>query len=313
MSKTKVAVFGETGMAGRALVKVLKESGYCDVVPTTHNVFGDKLDFRKQMDVDSVFVEYRPEIVFNCAATVAGIKANRDDPVKFLSDNILMTTNIVNSSFTHGVEDLMNYSSSCVYPADCPQPMDIEHLFTGPFETTNEGYSIAKVAGMKLVEYYRRQYGLNYVSIIPNNMFGPGQDYNPETAHVLGSLIAKFVDAADNRDDILVLWGDGSPRREFVHVEDVANIAVEIIQDKPKFPYINIGNYEDVAIKVMAKKIAVFVGFNGRIVWDVDMPNGMMRKKLCIERMEDSYGRPYMIDWETCIPDMVEEYRKGKI
>ena len=284
----KIYVAGHRGMVGAAIHRRLLASGFPSIVTRTRQ----ELDLRDQDAVNAFFAAERPDYVFLAAAKVGGILANSTCPAEFIRDNLAIQTNVIHAAWRHGVQKLLFLGSSCIYPRLAPQPMREEHLLTGPLEPTNEPYAIAKIAGLKMVEAYRRQYGFRGVSLMPTNLYGPGDNFDLETSHVLPALIRKFHDAKANRADEVTVWGTGQPRREFLHVDDLADAAVFLMGSDDAPELINVGTGEDLPISDLAEMIREVVGFAGRIRYDTSMPDGAPRKLLDVSRMTSLGWRP---------------------
>jgi GDP-L-fucose synthase len=286
----KIFVAGHRGLVGSALVKKLEASGYNTIITRTHQ----ELDLINQKAVDDFFSDMRPDYVFLAAAKVGGIGANSNYPADFLYQNMLIGFNVVHAAYTHKVKKLLNLGSSCIYPKMAPQPLKEEYLLTGPLEPTNDAYAIAKIAVIKLCDAYNKQYGTNYISMMPANLYGPGDTYDLENGHVLPSLIRKFHEAKTSGRDTVVLWGDGSPHREFLYSEDLADAVVFLMEHKNTDDigeFMNIGTGEDLTIKELAEIIRriVYADVPGRtctIEWDTSKPNGTPRKLLDVFRLQ---------------------------
>ena len=279
----KILITGASGMVGSQLVKKLKELDFHNLLTPSSG----ELDLTEQNPVDDYIFAYEPDYVFHLAAKVGGIQANIDDPVKFLSDNILINTNLFRSCSDWGVKKILYLGSSCIYPKDCPQPMKEEHLMTGPLEPTNEGYALSKVVGLKLAESYYKQFGLKSVCLMPCNIYGTNDNYHPKNSHVLAALIEKFTLAKTHDLKFVTLWGDGTPRREFIHVDDVVE-AMLYFFDKIETPeIINIGPGKDVSIMGLAQIIKDEIGYEGEVKFDDTKPNGMMKKCMDVNKMKD--------------------------
>ncbi|MCD6281580.1 MAG: GDP-L-fucose synthase, partial [Deltaproteobacteria bacterium] len=247
-----------------------------------------ELDLTRQEDVEAFFEKERPEYVFLAAARVGGILANSTYKAEFIYDNIMIAANVINTSYKYGVKKLLNLGSSCIYPKHAPQPMKEEYLLSGKLEPTNEPYAIAKIAAIKLCRYYNEQYGTNFISVMPTNLYGPNDNFDLKTSHVLPALIRKFHDAKVEGKDKVVLWGTGTPRREFLYVDDLADACLHLMQDydaRDIGEFVNIGTGEDITIKELAELIASIVGFRGDIVWDRDKPDGTPQKLLDVSRI----------------------------
>jgi GDP-L-fucose synthase len=287
MEKTsKIYVAGHDGLVGSALVRKFTQKGYTNLI-TRHYT---KLDLRRQQDVETFFENERPEYVVLAAAKVGGILANHTFPAEFIYDNLSIQSNIIHAAWKANVKRLIFLGSSCIYPRECPQPMKEDYLLTGPLEPTNEPYAIAKIAGIKMCQSYNRQYGTKYFALMPTNLYGPNDNFNLETSHVLPALIRKFHEAAATSAESVIVWGTGSPRREFLHVDDLADACLHIINlddqvyrslisDKDA-PLINVGCGRDNSIKEMALMIKEITGFDGEIVFDTTKPDGTPQKLL---------------------------------
>jgi GDP-L-fucose synthase len=289
-SKAKVYVAGHRGMVGSAIVRALEQKGDCEIVTLSH----ENLDLTNQRDVRSFFATERPQQVYLAAAKVGGIHANNTYPAEFIYDNLIIEANVIHEAWQVGVQKLLFLGSSCIYPGLAAQPMPEDALLTGPLESTNEPYAIAKIAGIKLCESYNRQYGTDYRSVMPTNLYGRGDNYHPENSHVIPALIRRFHEAKQSNKDEVVIWGTGTPRREFLHVEDMAAACVHVMDlDKtiydantsPMLSHINVGVGEDVTIRELAKIIGQIVGYTGRIEFDSDKPDGAPRKLLQSDRL----------------------------
>ncbi len=328
--QAKIYVAGHRGLVGSAIVRRLKQDGYENLVLCT----SIELDLRNQAAVDAFFAEEKPEYVFLAAARVGGIHANNSYPADFIRDNLQIQTNVIDAAWRHGVRKLAFLGSSCIYPKLAPQPLKEEYLLTGPLEPTNEWYAIAKIAGIKMCQAYRRQYGFDAISLMPTNLYGPNDNFDLESSHVLPALIRKFHlarlakagaveaiaedEARHGRipDDMLamlgleraeggfrrtgaeprvVLWGTGSPRREFLHVDDLADACLFLMQNYSDEQIINVGVGEDVTIRDLAGMIRGIVGFDGEIVWDETKPDGTPRKLMDVSRLR-------ALGWRASIP-----------
>jgi GDP-L-fucose synthase len=285
----RIYVAGHRGLVGSALVKKLEASGYHTIITCTHR----DLDLTNQQAVEDFFSEARPEYVFLAAAKVGGIGANARYPAEFMYQNMLIGFNVVHAAYNHKVKKLLNLGSSCIYPKMAPQPLKEEYLLTGALESTNEAYAVAKIGVIKLCGAYNKQYGTNYISVMPANLYGPGDTYDLENGHVLPSLIRKFHEAKTSGADAVILWGDGSPYREFLYSEDLADAVVFLMEHKNAADIgelVNIGTGQDVAIRELAEMIrrVVYADAPGRtcaIKWDASKPNGTPRKLLDVSRL----------------------------
>ena len=284
MESSKVIfVAGHRGMVGSAIVRALKDRGASNIVTRTSK----ELDLRNRTEVDQFFEQEKPEVVYLAAAKVGGIHANATYPADFLVDNILITTNVIDASCKHGVEKLLFLGSSCIYPRLASQPISEEALLTGPLEPTNEAYALAKIAGLKMCDAFRKQHGCNFISAMPTNLYGPGDNYHPENSHVLPALIRRFHEAVRDGENEVVCWGSGSPKREFLHVDDLAKGLLHLMDHHNSEGWINIGTGEDLTIRELALTIANVVGYRGDVIWDTSKPDGTPRKLLNVDRINE--------------------------
>ena len=301
----RVYVAGHRGMVGSALVRRLASED-CQILTAGRDV----VDLRDQQAVARWFDEHRPDAVFLAAARVGGIYANNAQPGDFLYDNLALETNVIEGARRARVAKLVFFGSSCIYPRLAPQPMPESSLLTGPLEPTNQWYAIAKIAGLKLCEAYRRQHGCDFVSVMPTNLYGPGDNYDPLTSHVLAALIVKIDHAARRGDETVEVWGTGRPRREFLHVDDLADAAVFLIKNWSDDEHINIGTGEDLPIAALAQMIGRIIGFEGRFVFDPSKPDGTPRKLLDIAKLS-ALGWHYQTDLEDGIRQTYDWYRQA--
>jgi GDP-L-fucose synthase len=276
-----IYVAGHRGMVGSALVRYLRAHGYNNVLVRTR----DELNLLDQAAVRTFLRAQRPDYVFVAAAKVGGIQANNTQRAEFLHDNLAVELNLIHGAHLAGVQRLMFLGSSCIYPRECPQPIREEYLLTGALEPTNEPYAIAKIAGIKLVENYNRQYGRQYVGVMPTNLYGPNDNYDLGTSHVMPALIRKCHEAKLRGDHQLVVWGSGNPRREFLYVDDLAEACVHLMQIRYDGPLVNVGCGEDVSIRQLAETVMQVVGFHGGITFDTSKPDGTPRKLLDVSRL----------------------------
>lgn len=286
-SESKVFVAGNRGLVGSAIVRNLIAKGYKNIysAPRTH------FDLRDQNDVEKYFEVNRPEYVFLAAAKVGGIKANSDYPAQFIRDNLQIQTNVIDAAYRHGVKKLVFLGSSCIYPKFATQPITEDQLMTGPLEPTNDSYAIAKIAGIRMCQAYYQQYGFKAISLMPTNLYGPNDNFDLETSHVLPAMIAKFHNVMKNNESV-TLWGDGSAMREFLHVDDLAEACYVCMQKYDESEHINVGTGEDVRIWELANIISDVVGFSGEIFWDFTKPNGTPRKVLNIDKIKELGWEP---------------------
>jgi len=283
-SESKVYVAGNTGLVGSAIVRMLHMKGYTNILSTPSSHF----DLRRQDDVERFFKTNEPEYVYLAAAKVGGIGANKDYPGHFIYDNLMIQSNIIHAARKFGVKKLLFLGSSCIYPKMCEQPIKEEYLMTGPLEPTNDAYAIAKIAGIKMCQAYRKQYGFNAISLMPTNLYGPNDNFDLETSHVLPALIRKFHEANDE----VTLWGDGSAMREFLHVDDLAEACFTCMLKYNEPEPINVGTGEDVTIEELAEIIGDVVGYRGKIIWDTSKPNGTPRKVLNVDKIKSLGWEP---------------------
>jgi GDP-L-fucose synthase len=294
-SDTKIYVAGHTGLAGSAIVRRLRALGCANPITRSHR----ELDLRDQRQVEQFFDVERPQIVFLAAARVGGIHANSARPAEFIGQNLLIQTHVIDACHRYGTRKLVFLGSSCIYPRLARQPMDEAQLLTGPLEPTNEWYAIAKIAGLKMCQAYRRQFGLDAITLMPTNLYGPGDNFSREDSHVLPALIRRFHDARVAKLPTVELWGSGTPRREFLHADDFADAAVFLMERYSDEAPINVGRGDDVTILELARTIREVVGFEGELVFDRSKPDGAPRKLLDISRLR-------ALGWSTRI-----ELREG--
>ena len=293
----KVYVAGHRGMVGSAIVRALRTRGHADIVTRTHA----ELDLSDQQAVRSFFAREKPDHVVLAAAKVGGIHANNTYPAEFIYENLMMEANVVHEAYRAGVKKLLFLGSSCIYPVRAAQPMREDALLTGTLEPTNEPYAIAKIAGIKLCESYNRQYGVDYRSVMPTNLYGPGDNYHPENSHVIPALIRRFHEAKEARAPKVTMWGTGTPRREFLFVDDMAEASVHVMRldaktyeanTQPMLSHINVGTGEDITIAELGRLVAKVVGYTGEIVQDTSKPDGAPRKLMDVSRLRALGWRP---------------------
>jgi GDP-L-fucose synthase len=292
MDKTdKIFVAGHQGMVGSALMRRVEAKAFTNVVSRERA----QLDLADESAVANFFSEERPDIVIVAAAKVGGIKANNDYPVEFLLENLRIQSNVIRSAYQNGVRKLLFLGSSCIYPKFAPQPIPESALLTGVLEPTNEAYAIAKIAGIKLCQAYCREYGANFISAMPTNLYGPNDNFDLETSHVLAALLRKAHEAKMHNDRKLIVWGTGKPRREFLHVDDLASACLLLLEKYDSPEIINVGCGEDISIRELAELICEVVGFDGELVWDTTKPDGTPRKLLDISKIR-------ALGWKPTIP-----------
>ncbi|MCL2412733.1 MAG: GDP-L-fucose synthase [Bacteroidales bacterium] len=278
---SKIYIAGHQGMVGSALLRRLEKEGFSNFILRTF----EQLDLRNQQAVTDFFAQEKPDYVFLAAAKVGGIVANNTYRAEFIYDNLMMEANIIHQSYVNGVKKLLFLGSSCIYPKLAPQPLKEEYLLTGELEPTNEPYAIAKIAGIKLCDAYRAQYGCNFISVMPTNLYGPNDNYDLQNSHVIPAMIRKFSEAKEANAPEVELWGTGTPMREFLHVDDLADACVFLMKFYNETGLVNIGCGEDLSIKTLAEMIKDIVGYNGAIVWNSSKPDGTPRKLMSVEKL----------------------------
>ena len=289
--KDKVYVAGHRGLVGSAILRRLQNAGYENLITRTHG----ELDLTNPQAVDGFFEAEKPEYVFLAAAIVGGILANDTYPVDFLRDNLAIELNTIDAAYRHGVRKLLFLGSSCIYPKFAPQPMKEEYLLTGELEPTNEPYAIAKIAGVKLCQAYNEQYGTDFISVMPTNLYGPRDNFDLKNSHVLPALIRKFHEAKERGEPSVSVWGTGMPRREFLHVDDLADACVYLMDSCSGSEPVNIGVGKDISIKELAELVRDTVGYGGDIVYDTTKPDGTPRKLLDVSKL-------HSLGWQAKIP-----------
>jgi len=303
----KIFIAGHKGMVGSALERIFRKAGYNNIITKTRS----ELNLINYEDVNLFFANEKIDYVILSAARVGGIQANIEMPAEFLYENLQIQNNIIHLAYVNNVKKLLFFGSSCIYPKECEQPMKEEYLLTGKLEPTNEGYALAKIAGIKMLENYYKQYGFKSISIMPCNLYGTNDSFHPQNAHVLSSLVRKFVDAVDQGITEVHLWGTGVARREFMHVDDVAKAALFYLENREETNFINVGWGEDVSIKELAEIIAGAAGFNGKISWDSSKPDGMLKKCMDVSNMHNSGFKPTITLLEG-INKTITEYKNLK-
>lgn len=293
---SKIYVAGHRGMVGSAIVRELERQGYTNIVTRTHS----ELDLKRQSDVEEFFRQEKPEYVFLAAAKVGGIVANESALADFMYDNMILEMNVIHSAWENNCKKLEFLGSSCIYPRLAPQSMKENCLLTSELEKTNEAYALAKISGLKYCEFLNRQYGTDYISVMPTNLYGPNDNYHPLHSHVLPALIRRFHEAKKSGAESVVCWGDGSPLREFLYVDDLANLCVFLMNNYSGNETVNAGTGKELSIKELTEIVAKVVGFEGEIVWDKTKPNGTPRKLLDVSKAK-SLGWAYSTELEDGI------------
>ena len=285
---SKIYVAGHRGLVGSAVLRVLEGQGYTNLLVRTHA----ELDLTDQAAVRNFFASERPAAVILAAARVGGIHANDSRPAEFLRDNVMMQSNVIDAAYHSGARKLVFLGSSCIYPKLAPQPIKEDYLLSGPLEPTNEWYAVAKIAGLKMCEAYRRQYGFNAISLMPTNLYGPGDNFDLQNSHVLPALIRRFHEARIRGDSVVTIWGTGTPRREFLHVDDLADAVRFLLETYDAGPIVNVGWGEDVTIRELAETVAAVTGYQGGLAFDPSKPDGTPRKLLDTSRLTALGWRP---------------------
>lgn len=288
--EAKIYVAGHRGMVGAAIVRALRRHGFENIICRTHA----ELDLTNQAAVEKFFSDERPDYVFLAAAKVGGIIANNNAPADFMYQNMMLEMNAINSAWRNGCRKLLFLGSSCIYPRMAPQPMKEEYLLTSSLEPTNEAYALAKISGLRYCQYLRRQYGADFISVMPTNLYGPGDNYHPEHSHVLPALIRRFHEAKISNAPSVTCWGDGSPLREFLYVDDLADLCVLLMDRYSEEITINAGTGKEITIRELTEKVARIIGYEGAIEWDTTRPNGTPRKLLDISRAK-------ALGWEPAV------------
>lgn len=281
--ESKIFVAGNHGMVGSAIIRVLQQNGFQNIITASHK----ELDLTNQQATEAFFERNKPEYVFVAAAKVGGIHANNTYKAQFLYENLMIAANTIHSAYKTGVHKLMFLGSSCIYPKFAPQPMKEEYLLTGELEPTNEGYAIAKIAGLKLCDTYRYQYGCNFISVMPTNLYGINDNYHPENSHVLPALIRRFHEAKVNHLPEVVIWGTGTPKREFLFADDLADACLFLMQNYNDYGWVNIGSGEEVSIAELSTIVKEIVGYQGKLVFDTTKPDGTPRKLLDVSKLHN--------------------------
>lgn len=300
---SKIYVAGHRGMVGSAIVRELKRQGYNNIITRTHA----ELDLTRQADVEAFFAAEKPEYVFLAAAKVGGIVANQNALADFMYQNMILEMNVIHAAWQNGCKKLEFLGSSCIYPRMAPQPMTEDCLLTGALEKTNEAYALAKISGLKYCEFLNKQYGTDYISVMPTNLYGPNYNYHPEHSHVLPALIRRFHEAKVAKAPSVTCWGDGSPLREFLYVDDLANLCVFLMNNYSGDETVNAGTGKELTIKALTELVAKVVGYEGRIEWDITRPNGTPRKLLDVSKAT-KLGWTYKTELEEGIRLAYEDF-----
>jgi len=304
----RIYVAGHRGMVGSSIVRHLENNGYSNIITRT----SAELDLRDQQSVEKFFGSEKPDYVFLAAAKVGGIMANNNYRGEFLYDNLMIEANVIHQSYVHHVKKLLFLGSSCIYPKFAPQPLKEEYILTGSLESTNQPYAVAKIAGIELCDAYRAQYGCNFISVMPTNLYGPNDNYDPERSHVLPALLRKFIIAERENSPYVELWGTGTPKREFLHADDLADACAFLMKTYNEAGIINIGIGEDITIVDLAKLIAKVTGYNGKIKFDATKPDGTPRKLLDITKLK-TLGWQASISLEAGIQKVYEELMANEV
>ena len=299
----KIYVAGHRGMVGSAIVRALKNQGYTNIITRTSK----ELDLRRQIDVEEFFAKEKPDYVFLAAAKVGGILANNEAPADFMYDNMILEMNVIHEAYKNNVKKLMFLGSSCIYPRMAPQPMKEDCLLTSELEKTNEAYALAKISGLKYCEYLNRQYNTDFISVMPTNLYGPNDNYHPEHSHVLPALIRRFHEAKENNLNEVVIWGTGTPLREFLYVDDLADACVYLMNTYSGNETVNLGTGKELSIKELAELVKKVVGFKGNITFDTTKPDGTPRKLLDVSKLE-KLGWKYKTKLEDGIKLAYEDF-----
>lgn len=301
--KSKIYIAGHRGMVGSALLRKLNKEGYSNLIFRTSK----ELDLMRQTDVENFFEQEKPEYVFLAAAKVGGIHANNTYPAEFIYNNLMIESNIIHSSYKYGVKKLLFLGSSCIYPKFADQPIKEEYLLTGALEATNEAYAIAKITGIELCKFYRRQYGCDFISAMPTNLYGINDNFDLQTSHVLPALIRKIHEAKVNNQSEVVMWGTGKPKREFLYVDDLAEACIYLMDKYSDEMHVNVGTGEDVEIRELIEIIQDVIGYNGKIINDLSKPDGTPRKLLDVSLLHNT-GWKHKIDLEEGIRKVYKWY-----
>lgn len=303
----KIYVAGHRGLVGSSIVRKLRLEGYKNLLFKTK----EELDLRRQVDVEEFFNEEAPDYVFLAAAKVGGINYNATYPADFSYDNIMIQTNVIDSAYRNKCKKLLFLGSACIYPKVTPQPIKEEYFLTGPLEPSNEAYAIAKIFGMKMCEYYQQQFGFNAISLMPANLYGPNDNFVPEQGHVIPGLITKFFNAMRDNHHSIMCWGDGSPTREFLYVDDLADACLFLMENYNQPNFINVGSDVEITIKDLAEIIKKELGFTGSILWDTSLPNGTPKRKTDNSRLFAMGWKP-KVSFDDGLARTIQWYKENK-
>jgi GDP-L-fucose synthase len=287
-NNSKIFVAGHKGLAGSAIVRVLVKNGFTNVITKSKS----ELDLRNQSEVRDFFEQEKPEYVFDAAAKVGGIHANDTYSADFIYDNLTIQVNLIDSAYRSGVKKFLFLGSVCIYPKFAPLPIVEDCLLTGFLEPTNEAYAVAKISGIKMCQAYKKQYGFNTISLMPTNLYGPGDNYHPENSHVMAAMIRKFSHAKDNNLEEVICWGDGSPKREFLYSDDLAEACLIAMQNPSEYDVMNVSTGEEVSIKETAEIVSEVVGYSGKISWDTTKPNGTIKRPVYVDKIKSLGWEP---------------------
>ena len=304
----KIYVAGHRGMVGSAICRELRRQGYTNIITRTHS----ELDLTRQADVEAFFADEKPDYVFLAAAKVGGIQANAEALADFMYENMVLEMNVIHAAWQNGCKKLEFLGSSCIYPRLAPQPMKEDCLLTSALEKTNEAYALAKISGLKYCEYLNRQYGTDYISVMPTNLYGPNDNYHPTHSHVIPALIRRFHEAKAAGKTEVICWGDGSPLREFLYVDDLANLCVFLMNHYSGNETVNAGTGKELSIKALAELVAKVVGFEGKILWDSSKPNGTPRKLLDVSKAT-ALGWTYKTELEEGLRLSYEDFLNNPV
>lgn len=304
---SKIFVAGHNGLVGSSIIRKLKEEGYTNLILRSKT----ELDLRDQRAVKNFFSTERPEYVFLCAAKVGGINWNWTNPGEFIYDNLQIQTNVIDAAYRNNAKKLLFLGSACIYPKITPQPIKEEYLLTAPLEPTNEGYALAKITGLRMCEYYRRQYGFNAISCMPANLYGINDNFIPEHGHVIPGIITKMHNAIKNGEDSIECWGDGTPTREFLYVDDLADACFWLMQNYDEKEFVNVGSDEELTIKDLVNKLTKEFGFKGKVIWNKDKPNGTPRRKMDNSKLK-ALGWNAKVNFDEGLKRTIDWYKKEK-